>query len=240
MEPLFIFMDLEAAHGDVLFGDIIELAAQVDPRILDNETFSSVINTKQNLAYFATEVSKITRSMLDGKEYFPEVFKDFLAWIDKVVDKCSKRNERKYYPVLVAHGGFDMDFMMTRRNLERNKMDVDVLGEHNLHFADTLYFLGTKRLNGELKCLEGSNLSIKALLQTLYPEEEILGQHRALADVKFMIKIFIECTEVKEHFNEITIATYKSRNEAFRRYLTLKRDKKFLNDNNLPQDPVRE
>lgn len=52
MEPLFIFLDLEAAHGNNYFGDIIEIAAQVDPRVLKDEKFSSLINTKQNLSYF--------------------------------------------------------------------------------------------------------------------------------------------------------------------------------------------
>ena len=51
-DPLFIFLDLEAAHGNNYFGDIIEIAAKVDPRVLENETFSSFINTKQNLSYF--------------------------------------------------------------------------------------------------------------------------------------------------------------------------------------------
>ena len=51
-DPLFIFLDLEAAHGNNYFGDIIEIAARVDPRVLENETFSSLINTKQNLSYF--------------------------------------------------------------------------------------------------------------------------------------------------------------------------------------------
>ena len=56
-EPLYIFFDLEAAHSDRFFGDIIEIAAQVDPRMLENEVFSSLVNTKQNLTYF-------------GKDYF--------------------------------------------------------------------------------------------------------------------------------------------------------------------------
>jgi len=53
MEPLFIFIDLEAAHGNNFFGDIIELAAQIDPRIVENETFSSLINTNQDLTSFS-------------------------------------------------------------------------------------------------------------------------------------------------------------------------------------------
>lgn len=52
MIPLYIFLDLEAAHGDIFFGDIIEIAAQVDTRLLRNEVFHRLINTKQSLAYF--------------------------------------------------------------------------------------------------------------------------------------------------------------------------------------------
>ena len=54
-EPLYIFFDLEAAHSDRFFGDIIEIAAQVDPRMLENEVFSSLVNTKQNLAWFGKD-----------------------------------------------------------------------------------------------------------------------------------------------------------------------------------------
>lgn len=54
-EPLYIFFDLEAAHSDRFFGDIIEIAAQVDPRMLENEVFSSLVNTKQNLTYFGKD-----------------------------------------------------------------------------------------------------------------------------------------------------------------------------------------
>ena len=52
MEPLFIFIDLEAAHGNIYFGDIIEIAAKVDPRRLENEVFQTLVNTNQNLAHF--------------------------------------------------------------------------------------------------------------------------------------------------------------------------------------------
>ena len=52
MEPLYIFMDLEASHGNLYFGDIIEIAAQVDPRIMKDEIFESLVNTSQNLTHF--------------------------------------------------------------------------------------------------------------------------------------------------------------------------------------------
>ena len=214
MNPLYIFMDLEAAHGDVYFGDIIELSAQVDPRVLENEIFDQLINTRQTLTYFTLHVSKITRDMLNGRKYFPDIFAEFLAWIDEVVVRCGKRRRTRYYPVLVAHGGFDMDFMMIQSNLERNEMDVDVLGRHNLHFADTYHLLKKERLNGKLRCLAGSKLSIEALLQRLFPDDDIAGQHRAMSDVKFMIKICLG-SPVKEVFHKISIASYKSRNEAF-------------------------
>ena len=234
MEPLFIFMDLEAAHGDVYFGDIIELSAQVDPRILENEVFDRLINTKQTLTYFTLEVSKITRQMLSGKKYFPKVFTEFLCWIDDAVKKCSVKLKKTFYPVLVAHGGFDMDFMMIQSNLERNEMDLDVLSEHNLHFADTYYFLKKERLNGNVSYLTGSKLSIEALLKRLFPKDEIVGQHRALADVKFMIKIFLE-SPIEKLFSRITIATFRSSNEAFLAKHTSKQETELLNDN-LPPD----
>ena len=39
--------------------------------------------------------------------------------------------------VLVAHGGFDNDFMMIQSNLERNEMSLDLLNQNNLCFGDT-------------------------------------------------------------------------------------------------------
>merc|ERR1712001_815467 len=95
-------------------------------------------------------------------------------------------------------------------------MDVDVLAEHNLHFADTYHLLRKERLNGKLPCLLGSKLSMESLLQRLYPNERFHGQHRALADVQFMIQIFIECPEIEKIFDCIDIATYHSRNDVDR------------------------
>ena len=48
---LLIFMDTEASHGNVYFGDIIELAAVVDPRVI-KKRFHSLINTDQYLVPF--------------------------------------------------------------------------------------------------------------------------------------------------------------------------------------------
>lgn len=45
--------------------------------------------------------------------------------------------------MLVAHGGFNNDFMMIQSNLERNDMDVGMLSKHNVHFSDT-YVLAQK------------------------------------------------------------------------------------------------
>jgi len=229
MEPLYIFIDLEAAHGDIFFGDIVEIAAQVDPKRLRNEVFQSLINTNQNLAYFTLEVCKITRKQLNGKKYFPDVFSQFMSWIKKVVKRCCTRYKKVFYPVLIAHGGFDNDFMMIQSNLERNEMDVKILNENNLHFADT-YVLAKKLRADGIKCIQGCQLSIENLFKKLFPEEHFIGQHRALPDVQFMIKIFQE-SPLNKYFHQIPIVTYESRKIDYANRNTSKMESKLLNDN---------
>ena len=45
-----------------------------------------------------------------------------------------------FLTVLVAHGGFQNDFMMLQSNLDRHEVGVDVLKK--FHFADTYFFAG--------------------------------------------------------------------------------------------------
>ncbi|XP_066929718.1 uncharacterized protein [Clytia hemisphaerica] len=230
VDPLFIFIDLEAAHGNNYFGDIIELAAQVDPRVIENETFSSLINTKQNLSYFALQISKISREDLRGKQYFGEVFKEFVDWVSKVVSKCDKIKKKKFAPVLVAHGGFDNDFMMLQSNIDRHEMDLDILNQ--FRFADT-YMLAKR-----LKCKDIGNLwkcqlSIEMMYKHFFPDEVFKGQHRALADVKFMIRIFLG-SPIAQYFDDIPIAVFDERKEEYIRKNTSKVEKGLL-DENLPK-----
>lgn len=234
MDPLFIFMDLEAAHGNVYFGDIIEIAAQVDPRVLINTKFTRLVHTNQNLSYFVLKVCKISPSMLVNEKPFAEVFGDFLKWIRFVVKRSNKTTKNDFYPVLVAHGGFEMDFMMIQSNMERNEMNLDVLVEYNIHFADTYHLVKKARLDGLIGCLCGSKLSIEALFKRLYPQEPFEGQHRALADVKFMVKIFIK-SKIKDIFDRIDVATFESRSEVFYARHTSVSETKTL-DKYLPKD----
>ena len=46
-----------------------------------------------------------------------------------------------FLTVLVAHGGFDNDFMMLQSNIDRHEMDLEILNQ--FRFADT-YLLAKK------------------------------------------------------------------------------------------------
>lgn len=232
MIPLYIFLDLEAAHGDIFFGDIIEIAAQVDTRLLRDEVFHRLINTKQSLAYFALTVSKIRKEMLKDKQCFPDVFLNFMQWVSNVTKKCSKKFDKSYYPVLVAHGGFNNDFMMIQSNLERNDMDVGMLSKHNVHFSDT-YVLAQKLRSRGVDCLKGCQLSIEKLYTRLFPKKKLVGQHRALPDVRFMMEIFLE-SPLQEYFDKIDIVSFDNRKKDYNSKNTSKEECKVLNDN-LPE-----
>lgn len=235
MDPLFIFLDLEAAHGNNYFGDIIEIAAQVDPRVKENEVFSSLINTDESLSYFALKVSKITKEVLKGEKYFPEVFQQFIDWVAKVNSECSQENNKKYVPVLVAHGGFDNDFVMIQSNLDRHKLSLDILKK--FQFADT--YLLSKQLKSKNVCdLWKCQLSIEKLLEHFFPGEKFEDQHRALPDVKYMIKIFIE-SPLKEYFDDhIPIANFQDRKQEYEKKNTSIAERKLLNDN-LPENMAK-
>ncbi|XP_065652195.1 uncharacterized protein LOC100215604 isoform X2 [Hydra vulgaris] len=204
MEALFVFFDLEASHADKYFGDIIEIGAQVDPRLLKKKVFQSLIKTDQKLCYFALNKCSIKESDLVNQRSFPEVFTEFLDWVKSMIKEATSIHKKHFYPVLVAHGGFENDFMMIQGNMHRFGMNIKLLSD--MCFADTYYFAKKLRENG-LKILQGCQLSIKELLKKIFPYQKFHGLHRALADVKFMIKIFLE-SPLKVQFNEIEIATF--------------------------------
>lgn len=41
--------------------------------------------------------------MLENKQYFPDVFLNFMQWVSNVTKKCSKKFDKSYYPGMVFH-----------------------------------------------------------------------------------------------------------------------------------------
>ena len=63
-----------------------------------------------------------------------------LQWIYgiiRIVDKVYELQDVKYYPVLVAHNGFNFDFLILLSELQY--IPFNRLASINLHFADTYY-----------------------------------------------------------------------------------------------------
>ena len=78
--------------------------------------------------------------MLVTEPPFHHVFEEFLQWIYgiiRIVDKAYELQDVKYYPVLVAHNGFNFDFLILLSELHRQNIPFNRLGSINLHFADT-------------------------------------------------------------------------------------------------------
>ena len=80
--------------------------------------------------------------MLVTEPPFRHVLEEFLQWIYgiiRIVDKVYELQDVKYYLVLVAHNGFNFDFLILLSELHRRNIPFNRLAFINLHFADTDY-----------------------------------------------------------------------------------------------------
>ena len=68
------------------------------------------------------------------------VFQNTVTYgIIRIVDKVYELQDVKYNPVLVAHNGFNFDFLILLSELHRRNIPFNRLAFINLHFADTYY-----------------------------------------------------------------------------------------------------
>lgn len=213
---LYIFYDCEAT-GDVVSSDhIIELAAVVSPRA--DLQFQSLCYTDKDISPMASELTGLTNRDLIEEPHLPEVLQRLFDWVSERVDQATREKGVQCTPVLVAHGGFSLDYPMLMAEVERLGGGYKTVSSNaiyqkiktlNLHFGDsytTCKSLATKKD----QCMEGiEKLGQEKLYQAFFHEE--YSSHRALPDAQALHRLFTE-SPLKNHLSELIM---KSPQEAY-------------------------
>ena len=146
MLPLLFFYDCGSTGGSTYDDHIIEVGAKViaapDSADIPQLEYSSLIHSSCTIVKAIPSKCGISTWMLVTEPPFHHVFEEFLQWIYgiiRIVDKAYELQDVKYYPVLVAHNGFNFDFLIILSELHRRNIPFNRLRSINVHFADTFY-----------------------------------------------------------------------------------------------------
>ena len=124
--PLLFFYDCESTGGSTYDDHIIEVGAKViaapDSADIPQLEYSSLIHSSRTIVKAVQSKCGTSARMLVTEPPFRHVFEEFLQWIYgiiRIVDKAYELQDVKYYPVLVAHNGFNFDFLILLSELHR-------------------------------------------------------------------------------------------------------------------------
>ena len=145
MLPLLFFYDCESTGGSTHDDHIIEVGAKEvaapDSADISQLEYSSLIHSSRTIVKDVQSKCGISARMLVTGPPFRHVLEEFLQWIYgiiRIVDKVYELQDFKYYPVLVAHNGFNLDFLILLSELQY--IPFNRLASINLHFADDTYY----------------------------------------------------------------------------------------------------
>ena len=126
MLPLLFFYDCESTGGSTYDDHIIKVSAKViaapDSADIPQLEYSSLIHSSRTIVKAVQSKCGISARMLVTEPPFRHVFEEFLQLIYgiiRIVDKAYELQDVKYYPVLVAHNGFNSDFLILLSELHR-------------------------------------------------------------------------------------------------------------------------
>ena len=203
--PLYIFYDCEATGLEAHQDRIIELAAVVSLRGSSTreggmeKTFQSLCHSEREIGPVAREMTGLTNRDLRNKPRLPEVLHSFLDWVSDMASRVTRERGKRCTPVLVAHGGFSLDFPMLMAGVERASGGQSVVFSHplyrkietlNLHFGDS--YTTCKHLAEKSDpILAGiEKKGQESLYQRFFHEE--YDTHRALGDARALHRLFTQ------------------------------------------------
>ena len=207
---LHIYYDCEATGEDLDCDRIIEMAAVVSINSKDSATstaergesvekFQSLCYTDREVGPIARELTRLTNQDLLDKPHLPVVLEQLLDWVGRMVERASSQRGERCTPVLVAHGGFLLDFPMLMAATERaggghsqvlsSALYCKIRGL-NLHFADSS--TTCKRL-GENNdpVMQGVESKKQSSLYRWFFGEDYTA-HRALNDAQALHRLLTE------------------------------------------------
>ena len=153
--------------------EISAIAVNASYKIIDE--FSELIKPKEEpeLSEYCIKLTGITQQSIDSSRSFEEVIKSFDDWVLKL--------DNKNKPIIVVAWG-NYDQILLRKNLLRNNFT----GEIRKHYKR---FYNLQVRFEKLKHISGSNCKLTKAL-SLIGEAFEGKEHRGMADVKNMLKVY--------------------------------------------------
>ncbi len=195
-KPLFFFYDCEATDLDVEEDRIVEVAAvihlaslrpQVQRELRLNDNFSSLCYSDRELGEVPQRLTGLTRDDLRDEPPLEEVLTRFFEWMEVSIATANRLDHEEYTPVLVAHGGNALDFLLLDRAIQSSRSLKRTVHRLNLRYLDSYpVFIELQ----QRRKLQVNRLNLQNIYSTLFRSP--LEAHRALADAQALCRIFSE------------------------------------------------
>jgi DNA polymerase III epsilon subunit-like protein len=202
---LYIFYDCEATGLEAHQDQIIEVAAVVNLRDSSTkergteETFQSLCYTERRIDPVVSEMTGLTNRDLRYEPRLPEVLHRFMDWVGEMVSRVTRERGEQCTPVLVAHGGFSLDFPMLMAGVERAAGGQSVVFSHplyrkidtlNLHFGDSYTTCKHLAEKNDPVMAGIEKKGQESLYQRFFHED--YNAHRALGDARALHRLFTQ------------------------------------------------
>ena len=245
---LYIFYDCEATGGDPSSDRIIEIGAMVTRRPGARpgpaDTFQSLCHCDREISPVARELTGLTNWDLRHEPPLEEVLQRFLEWVGERVAQANREREKWHTPVLVAHGGFHMDFPMLLAEMERLSGGYQFILSHhlyrkmqslNIHFGDS--YLTCKHLeeNSDFLLAGFEKKGLESLYQAFFHEKH--SGHRALDDARALHRLFTE-SPLKSRLEQTRLKSARDAYDHWKAIQLTKADVKFPKGRKLVSEGV--
>lgn len=194
--PVPVYYDLETTGLDVEKESVLQIAACISPKWLDDKLHLLDKETLINLTFHiplvkndhpidpsAQMIHRISQAMVDKEGIeFAAAMQQFQNFIDVVLTTT-----KKSCVLLIAHNNFNFDSLMLMHQCKR--MGVQPL--QNVKHGDSMHVLMTVLGRARKDCALGK-------LAKMYIDSSIQQTHTAEDDVALMIRVFEHTTKLIE------------------------------------------
>ena len=196
--PLYFFYASKTTGSDIHQDRIIQIAAVVHVAAIksfwaDNTgIFSSYCYHEEQLSQDVLQRAGTTMDVLRKAKTVQEVLEKFFGWIKNIKYLAENHLKRNTTPVLVAHGGKELDFPMLLKEINSSQKGLEQIKSLDFHYVDTRAEFEARRVNepfyrhwlGDLPDLELDTISLKMFKEHI----EKGACHRAKALAKITVR----------------------------------------------------
>lgn len=177
----FVFWDLETTGIDVKCEKIVQMGAVAS----NGARFLRLVNPERKIPPKAKAVHGISDEKVRNEPIFRDVWKDFVAFVQKVELDCGGH----VGVILIGHNSFNYDDLLLTAELERIGHSVSDLSPLEVLSGDTMVAAREAKKRGGID--KEASIKLVELLRRCCDGEELQNAHDALADAEAVSKIVV-------------------------------------------------